>query len=240
MKLVLLAILLAFSLANQMTREDGKFHFETDSNPESPIGFTVKGSLNPDDESESNVGTFFRLAEQLIPLAQSSLSDENKSNSLQFYRRWCFIGGGLGDAITVCAYANAELWIGWEVDHDGGLGLYNVTYTPFSYLRGGVNVSAASYPAEVSYGGYLSAYDIRVPINLLLSDTQICWSGDFHLFATSAFTAINTNLLQCQRSIPDWTPWDCDRVHGVEFQHLYFPILDSIFIDLLPFDCLTF
>ena len=240
MKIVILALLVCAVFGASMVQRDGKVDFEVDTHPESPVGFTMKGKVNPQNDEESSVETFFRLAEQLIPLAQSNLKDDKEGTSLQFYRRFCFLGGGLGDAISVCGYANAELWIGWRVYHDGGLGLYNVTYTPFSYFQGGVNVSAASYPAEVSYGGYLQLYNLEVPVNFLISESQICWDGDFLLYATQAFTAINTNLLQCQRSIPDMTPWDCDRVQGVQFRHLTFDFFDGTFIDLLPRTCITF
>ena len=239
MKIVILALLVAAVFGASMIHKDGKVNFEVDTSPESQVGFTMKGSLNPQNDDESSVETFFRLAEQLIPLAQSSLNEKKDGSSLQFYRQWCFFGG-VGSAISVCAYANAELWVGWRVDHDGGLGLYNVTYTPFSYFQGGVNVSAASYPAEVSYGGYLQVYNLEVPINVKLGENAICWSGDFFLYPTSAFTAINTNLLQCQRSVPDMTPWACDRVQGVQFQHLHFDFFEGLYIDLLPSDCFTF
>lgn len=238
MKIVILAILIAAVLGASIVQKDNKVQFEVDTNEESPVGFTMKGFLNPENDDESNVETFFRLAEQLIPLAQSSISDKKGPSNLQWYRRWCF--GNLGGAISACAYANAELWIGWRVNHTGDLGSYDVTYTPFSYMQAGVNISASSYPAEVSYGGYLSAYSVELPINLQISQQQICWSGIFNFYPTSAFTAINTNLLQCQRSIPELTDWACSRVQGVQFRHLTFEFFDGFSQSLLPFDCFTF
>ena len=237
MKIVILALLLAFSFAANMVQKDGNIHFEADSSPESPIGLFMKGKLSPTNEGDSSVETFFRLAEQLIPIAQSKI-DDNESGKLTYFRKWCF--GNTGDAISVCVYANAELWVGWKVSHNGEAGLYNVTYTPFTVFRGGVNASASSYPAEVSYGGYISVVDIQVPINLLLAQNQICYSGTFYMFPTGAYTAINTNLLQCERSIADRTAWNCDRVHGVEFRHLEFDFTQELTIALLPHTCINF
>ena len=237
MKIVILALLVAVALTASITADDGKINFQTDTSPDSPIGLFMKGKVNPRDDSDSNVETFLRLAEQLIPLAQSSLKDQ-QPGKLTYFRQWCF--GNVGDAISVCINANAELWVGWRVGHLGDTGLYNVTYTPFSFLRGGFNASASSYPAEVSYGGFFSIYDIQVPINLLLASTQICYSGTFNMYPTSAYTAINTNLLQCERSIPDRTPWDCERIQGVEFRHLQWDIIGGMTIAFLPYSCINF
>mmetsp|Transcript_1483 Transcript_1483/g.1624 ORF Transcript_1483/g.1624 Transcript_1483/m.1624 type:complete len:238 (-) Transcript_1483:43-756(-) len=237
MKLIAFALLFALALSAATIGKDGSFNFEQDSNSDSPIGVFMKGRVNPRDDADTNVETFLRLAEQMIPLASSVASDK-APGKLQYTRQWCF--GNIGDAISVCINANAELWVGWRVGHTGETGLYNVTYTPFSFLRGGFNASASSYPAEVSYGGFFSIYDIQVPINLLLAETQICYSGTFNLYPTSAYTAINTNLLQCERSIPDRTDWYCDRVHGAEFRHLQFDITDGFFSNFLPHTCINF
>ena len=237
MKIIILAILLVAVLAANMVEKDGKLHFEADSHPESPIGFLMKGLVNPRNEADNNVQTFFRLAEQLIPLAQSAMNDA-KPGSLKYSRAWCF--GQTGDAISVCIYANAELWVGWRVSQLGQTGSYNVTYTPFTALRAGGNVSAASYPAEVSYGAYFSVVDIQVPVNLLLAQSQICYSARFAMLPTAAYTSITTNLLQCQRSIPDLTAWMCDRVKGAEFRHLQWDFTSGMFINLLPYTCFNF
>lgn len=237
MKILILAILLVAAFAANMVEKDGKLHFEADSNPESPVGLLMKGLVNPRNEAENNVQTFFRLAEQLIPLAQSSMN-EAKPGSLKFSRAWCF--GQTGDAFSLCIYANAELWVGWRVSQLGTTGAYNVTYTPFTELRAGANASAASYPAEVSYGGYISVVDIQIPVNLLLAQSQICYSATFNMYPTGAYTSINTNLLQCERSVPDLTPWECTRVHGVEFRHLEWDFTSGLFINLLPYTCINF
>jgi hypothetical protein len=108
--IIMLALVLAAVFAANVVEKEGKLHFEADSHPESPIGLLMKGLINPKNEGENNIQTFFRLAEQLIPLAQNSMSDKTSSN-LKFTRFWCY--GSAGDAISVCFYANAELWVGW-------------------------------------------------------------------------------------------------------------------------------
>ena len=238
MKVIILAILIAAVLGASVVQKDNKVHFEVDTNEGSPVGFTMKGFLNPENDDESNVETFFRLAEQLIPLAQSSISDKKGPSNLGFTFKRCF--GQLGGIIGLCAYADIELWVGWRVNHTGDQGSYSVIYTPFSYLQGGGNISASSYPAEVSYGGYLSAYNVQLPINLSISQQQICYGAVFNFFPTTAFTAINTNLLQCQRSIPELQDWVCNRVEGVRFQHLSFEFFDGFDLTVLEPDCFTF
>ena len=237
MKVIIIAVLIAFALAATVTEKEGLLHIEADSHSESPLGFVMKALINPQDETENNVQTFFRLAEQLIPLAESAMSD-NKPGSLQFTRFYCF--GNPGDLISVCLYGSAELWVGWRVDQVGYTGSYNVTYTPYTLFRAGGNASASSYPAEVSYGAYFAIVDITVPVNLLLAQTQICYSAKFNMHPTEAYTAISTNLLQCLRSIPDGTNWQCDRITGVEFKHLEWEFTSGQYINILPYNCINF
>uniref|UniRef100_A0A7S3JNU9 Uncharacterized protein n=1 Tax=Euplotes harpa TaxID=151035 RepID=A0A7S3JNU9_9SPIT len=234
--LLLIAFMIAAATAASIAEKNGKLHFEADSNPSSPIGLLMKGLINPRNEGENNVQTFFRLAEQLIPLAESKLAD--KPGNYKFTRYWCY--GTAGDAISVCFYMNAELWVGWRVGQIGKTGSYNVTYTPYTLFRAGGNASASSYPAEVSYGAYFSIVDIQIPVNLLLAQTQICYSATFAMAPTQAYTAISTNLLQCMRSVPDMTPWSCERIKGVEFKHLSWAFTAGLNLNLLPYTCINF
>lgn len=236
MKIIVFAILLIAVFGASMVEKDGQLHFEADSHPESPIGMLMKGFVDPKDEGANSVQTFLRLAEQLIPLAQSKVNE--KPGSLTYFRQWCT--GAVGDAFNVCIFVNAELYIGWRVSQVGFTGSYNVTYTPFTLFRAGANASASSYPAEVSYGAYFSIVDIQVPVNLLLAQSQICYSARFAMLPTAAYTAIAANLLQCERSIPDMTPWMCSKITGAEFRHLEWDFTDAMFINLLPYTCFNF
>jgi hypothetical protein len=234
---IMIVLLFAAAFGASILEKEGQIHFEHDSSPESPIGLLMKGLINPQDKSQNTVATFFRLAEQLIPLAQSTM-DAEKPGNLQWSRSWCV--GNLGDAFSLCFFANAELWVGWRVTQLGETGSYNLTYTPYSYFRVGGNASASSYPAEVSIGAYFSVYDVQLPVNLLLAQSQICYSARFALLPTSAYTSVNTNLLQCQRSVPDMTPWACDKIQGIEFRLSEFRFTDGLFINLLPYTCINF
>ena len=236
---VIIAIILILGLcsAATVTEKEGLLHIEADSHPESPIALLMKGVINPQNEGENNVQTFFRLAEQLIPLAESAFNSE-KPGHLQWARYWCY--GGTGELFSLCVYVTAELWVGWRVEHEGITGQYNLTYTPFTYFRAGGNASAASYPAEVAYGAYFQIVDIRVPVNLLLAQKQICYSATFAMAPTEAYTSIKMNLLQCLRSVPDLTPWECDRVQGAEFKHLEFMFTNGQYFNILPYSCINF
>ena len=238
MKTYIIVALLVLSVwGASMVEKDGKLHFEADSHPESPISVMMKGLINPRDETENNVQTFFRLAEQLIPMAEAAMTDDSPGG-YKWYRYWCY--GGTGQLFSFCVYAGAELWVGWRVSQIGFTGSYNVTYTPFTYFRAGGNASASSYPAEVSYGAYFQIVDITIPVNLLLAQTQICYSATFNMAPTEAYTAISTNLLQCLRSIPDMTPWECERIHGLEFKHLSWAFTNGLYFNLLPYSCINF
>ena len=229
-------LIIATAWSATVSQQGSNIHIEADSSPEAPFGLTMKGLINPFAETESNIQTFFRLAEQLIPLAESKISD--KPGNLQWTRYWCY--GQTGDAVTVCLYASAELWVGWRVGQVGKTGAYNVTYTPYTLFRAGGNASASSYPAEVSYGAYFAIVDLQVPVNLLLAQTQICYSATLSLAPTQAYTAISTNLLQCIRSVPDQTPWACDRIKGAEFRHLSWAFTAGYTQNLLPYRCFNF
>ena len=43
---------------------------------------------------------------------------------------------------------------------------------------------------------------------------HFCYSASLALAPTQAYTSISTNLFQCVRSVPDMTPWLCDRIEG--------------------------
>ena len=234
---IMLVFLLAAALGASMVEKDGNLHFEGDSHPESPIGLFMKGQVNPRNEAENNVQTFFRLAEQLIPLAESAMKDQEPGN-LKWYRRWCY--GQTGQAFSVCLYVNAELWVGWKVSQLGETGSYNVTYTPYTIFRAGGNATASSYPAQVAYGGYVSLVNIHVPVNLLLAQTQICYSAKFTMMPARAYTSITTDLLECYRSVPDLTDWMCNTVNGAEFIHLEWDFTNGLYLDLLPYSCINF
>ena len=233
----LLGLLILSTYGAQMFEEAGKLHFEADANQDGLVGLVMKGFVDPKDVKSSSAEAFFRLAETLIPIAESVVSDAT-NGGFQYYKYWCY--GNPGDAFSVCFYANAELFVGWRVSQVGQTGSYNVTYTPFTLFRAGGNASAASYPAEFAYGGYISIVDIKIPINLLLAQSQICYSATFNMAPTEAYTSFNTKLLQCERSVPDRTPWACEKLQGLEFKQFEWEFTSGTYINLLPYSCINF
>ena len=237
--LFIIALLASVSLAYDVSHTpEGNIEFMADPNPDSPLSIMMKGIINPEDETKSDVTAFFRLAEELIPLAGASVSGDGQEGKLGLTRYWCY--GGTGQAFSLCVYGYAELYVGWKVRQFGEAGTYNLTYVPFAYLRAGGNASASSYPAEVAYGLYFSIVEVELPVQLLLGSNQICYAARFEKFPTALYTVINANLLECERSIPDRTPWACARIEGAGFRHLEYAFDAGLRIDLLPYTCINF
>lgn len=234
---ILIVLVVVMVSATDMWEDTGKLKFDTDPFPESPISVMMKGTVNPRDESENHVQSFFRLAEQLIPIAEASYNDK-KTDNVQWTGQWCF--GGIGPFSSLCFYFTAEMWIGWHSEHEGTTGFYNLTYTPYNFFRVGGNVSVSSDPADVSYGAYFNVLDMEVPVNLLLARDRICYSGKVDLGPVGVIGSIKLNLLQCLRSVPDKTQWECDKVKGAEFRHIILPVLPSAHHEILPYDCIEF
>ena len=228
--------MLAASFAISKNDADGLIPFSFDPNPDSPMSLLMRGTVNPNDASQNEMTTFLRLAQQLIPLAESTMSDK-QDGSLKLTRYWCY--GGTGQAFSFCVYGYAELYVGWKVSQVG-TSSYNLTYTPYAYLRAGGNASASSYPAEVAYGVYFSIAEVEAPINFFISQTQVCWSAKAQKFPTALYTVFNANLLQCERSIPDQTPWKCQRLEGTGFRHLEYAFDAGMVINFLPYTCINF
>ena len=233
---IILALMLAASFAATENEAGSLINFNFDPNPESPMSLLMRGTIDPVNQEKSEMTTFLRLAQQLIPLAESAVSDEH-DGGLKLTRFWCY--GGTGEAFSLCVFGYAELVIGWKVSQIGDLA-YNLTYTPYTYLTAGGNATAGSYPAEVAYGVFFSITEIEIPTNILLSSSQVCWSSKFVKYPTALYTVFNANLLQCQRSIPDMTPWGCQRIEGAGFRHLEYSFDFGATYDLLEYSCFNF
>ena len=239
--LFILGLILAVSFAFSVTHnEDKNVEFVADPNPDSPLSIMMKGVFNRDDQSESDVTAFLRLAEELIPVASSKLQDikDGKTGGLTLTEYWC--NAPIGSAFRICLYGYVELYVGWRVYPEGTGNTFNLTYVPFAYLRAGGNASASSYPAEVGYGLYFSITEIEVPLNFLIGSSQVCYAARFDKFPTALYTVVNANLLECWRSIPDRTDWACKRVEGSGFRHLEYAFDAGLTIDLLPYTCINF
>lgn len=74
--IIALACVLACSYAINMYGEDGlvKFDFEKD---DSPIGFSMKGEIDPHNDQNNKIQTFLKLAGYYIPILESMNSETN-------------------------------------------------------------------------------------------------------------------------------------------------------------------
>ena len=232
MKSVIFATLLIAALSSSI-------EFSQDSNEGGFIGVLTKGFFNPAMDGESKIESFLRLANELIPLAEveghAAMAEGSK---LGYSRHFCT--GSEGDIFNACFFASAELWIGWHVNQTGTIGTYQVTYTPFTFLRAGGNVSVESYPAEVGYGGYVSIVDITIPIFASIGTSGICYSGDFNFAPGSFFTQISTSLLECYKVLTPVANIVCNKVFGPNFQHLTFTLWNGFNTDFLGHNCINF
>ena len=232
MKSVIFATLLIAALTSSI-------EFSQDTNESGFMGILTKGLLNPNMDGEAKIESFLRLANELIPLAEvEGHAATANGNKLGYSKSFCT--GTEGDIFNACFFASAELWIGWHVNQTGSLGAYEVTYTPFTFLRAGGNVSVESYPAEVGYGAYVSIVDITIPISLSLGSSGICYSGDFNFAPGSFFTQISTALLECQKYLTPVESFVCNKVFGPNFQHLSFTLWNGFNTDFLNHNCINF
>lgn len=235
MKTIILATLLVLALSSTIT-------FEKDTNEEASIGIFTKGFFNPATTGEAKIESFLRLANELIPLAEISSANQTPEGTMLGFGR-AFCTGQVGDLFNACFHASAELWVGWTVGQDftNATSSFGVTYTPFTFLRAGANVSVESYPAEVGYGGYVSFVDITIPIFVSIGSSALCYSGNFNFAPGSFFTQISTALLECEWVITDsGIPKTCGKVFGPNFQHLSFHLWNGFQSAFLSNSCINF
>jgi hypothetical protein len=231
MKTIILVAVLAMAIA-------APIKFEKDSHEGSSLGVFTRGFFDPTASGESKIESFLRLANELIPLAEvKGQAEEPQGQKLGYYKKFCT--GVDGQLFNACFFASAELWIGWTVAQNGTVGSYDVTYTPFTFLRAGANVSVESYPAEVGYGGYVSFVNIQIPIFALLGQTQICYSGNFNFAPGSFYTQISTALLECGWCFTPYCFEGCNKVFGPNFQHLTYTLWNGYQTAFLASNCIA-
>ncbi|CAI2372358.1 unnamed protein product [Moneuplotes crassus] len=204
-----------------------------------PAGLTIRANMDSEDLTKSRVESFLRLAGELIPVAKSSLRDEDESSKLKFNKRYCLIGDGIGDLISVCAYFEAELWIGWRVMK--GTGFYDKDFTiePYSHFKVRFNFSASTYPAEIAYEGALQLFDIKLPLSLSYGYDYMCLGAVFFSQGSYLEAFARTNLLQCQKSIRNSSPWDCDKVLATTSNWTKIRLINPMFLDIDNYLCIS-
>ncbi len=216
-------------------------NFSQDSNEGGPLGIFTQGFFDPTASGEAKIESFIRLANELIPLVETKGREHEKTGTkVGYYRNYCT--GSDGDLFNACFYASAEIWIGWYVWQNGTYlsPEWQVAYTPFTFVRAGVNVSVESYPAEVGYGVYVSFVDITIPINGSIGQTQLCYYGNFNFAPGSIYTQISTALLECWWNITPLSDAHCNKVQGPNFEHLEYLLWDGYTNTFFPSTCFNY
>ena len=234
MRLLVVAALLACAFSKGI-------EFAQDTNSASALGIFTKGFFDPTTSGESKIESFLRLANELIPLAEAKgRAAEQHGSRLGYSRYYCT--GSDGDLFNACFYASAELWIGWYVWQNGTYlsNEWQVSYTPFTFLRAGVNVSVESYPAEVGYGAYVSVVDITIPLNGTVGQERLCYYGNFNFAPGSIYTQITTALLECYWDLTPVSGSMCNKVYGPNFEHLEYLLWDGYQNSFLPNTCFNY
>jgi hypothetical protein len=109
MKIIALALLLAFAFALNMKGGDGLINFEFDPSEEDTFSLVLKGSIDPKNELNNKISTFLKLADYYIPVLESI---NNEANNLKWIGAWQFNLGPLG---TVGFVGSFNLVVGWNV-----------------------------------------------------------------------------------------------------------------------------
>jgi hypothetical protein len=238
MKTIIVALLVVFALS-------APFTFEKDSHEESPISVITKGFFDPSVSGEAKISAFLKLANELIPLAEvKAPAQEPVGNRLRYGYTWC--SGQLGDMFNFCFNANAYILIGWNfgqgsvnsTNNQGGA--YNVSFTPYVQVYGGLNVTLSSYPALVGYGIYLQIVNTQLPTSLTIGQNAICYSSLFSFQPGAVYTQIGTALLQCMWYVTPYQSGICSTVTGPIFQQFFWPLWSGYYMTLIQPGCIYF
>ena len=203
MKIVLaLACLLALGCAFELTHKDGLVHFEQDANMDSPVGFAMRGHIDPANEKNNKITAFLKLASHYIPILES-LNNEQGTN-LEWARTFTINLGNLGSInfsgyFMVCA--------GWKVFlNENSMNMtsdhLNVAYAPYVWgwanglLQGDAWVAKGFYNATLWFS---RAYAL---ISLQIFETgSICFGGSGHFWPVTLESSLSAALLQAQDEI---------------------------------------
>jgi hypothetical protein len=235
------AIIISFLCVLALT---AKVNFKAESHEDSPISVLTSGFFDPSVSGEAKIQAFLRLANELIPLAEvSAPASAPAAKKLGYLYTWCY--GQLGDMFSFCANVNAGFYVGWMVSQSSissatGAPLYNLTYTPFATLQGGVNVSVSSYPAQVAYGVYLQIVNIQIPTYLAIGSNAVCYSSMLNFQPGAVFTQVGTALLQCYWYVTPYQTSMCSTVTGPTFQQFFWPLWQGFVMQFVQPGCINF
>lgn len=205
--IVALALAIAVATAFEVTGEEGLIKFNLNSGEESPIGFAMRGHLDPKDELNNKIETFLKLANTYIPILEST---KNENNKLSWVSNWFNIN--LGPFGSISGMGAFELVVGWRVflnsnDVNMTSNYLDVTYSPFAW--GWTNASAIFTPGTSRFALLTGSYNATlwyvrayVPISLNIhSDGKVCYSAFGQIWPIQLESSMNIRLQECKAEI---------------------------------------
>jgi hypothetical protein len=196
MKIVLaFACLAALTMAFDLTHKDGLVHFEQDANMDSPIGFAMRGQIDPANEKNNKITTFLKLASHYIPILETM--NEKKSN-LEWGRTFNINLGGLG-SVSVTGYF--MVCSGWKVyltentfaqttDH------LEVAYAPYVWGWANAYLDGDAWLAKGFYNATLFFSRAYALISLQINDNgSVCFSGSGNFWPVTLESTMSVALL---------------------------------------------
>ena len=178
--------------------EENKINFSYYVHQASPIGLTVRGVIDPLNETQNKIQTFIRLANQYIPILEALAGADNSLTYEYNYR--INIAGFVFDV-----YVNFNLWVGWKVNPGGYTSdRFDVVYTPFVYGYAYNRVNGSSFPAVGSHEIGIIYANASAPIALqLFSSRKICFQGSYAIEPVKVKKNLFAALNACENEIID-------------------------------------
>ena len=243
MKITLFVVLIVAFTASAFSgrQENGQIKFDMDVHKESPIGLFVSGLLDPRTESNNNIQTFLRLANQYIPILKSIA---NEASSLNYEYNYRIQVAGL----TLDIYVYFQLYVGWKVNPGSySASYYEVTYTPFVFGHTAARVNGTSWPAIGSTRFGLVYADVSAPIGVTLyREGKVCFGGRYIANPISLSTDLYAALNACEDEIIDkiinGQSWAlrCNYTNPVNVTIIQKNFTDVHTGDLIPQTCFVF
>ena len=197
--ILLVAILgVALSVPINVYADENKIKFSYDVHESSPVGLTVKGVIDPLNETQNKIQTFIRLANQYIPILEALAG---ASNELKYeYRYRINVAGFVFDV-----YVNFNLYVGWRVNPGGyTTDRFDVVYTPFVYGYAYNRINGTSFPAVGSHEISIVYAYAYAPIALqLFSSRKVCFQGSYVVEPVMVKNNLFAALNACENEIID-------------------------------------
>ena len=242
--IVFFALFIAVALSAPLNAyvEDKKVMFDFDVYQDAPVGFVMKGEIDPRNDQTNKIQTFIRLANQYIPVLESIAS---QGNELTWQQNWHI--GFMGFNIDVSLYF--QLLVGWRVTPGGyTTDRFDVTYTPFVWGVTHGRVNGTSFPAIGNSDVGLRYISAQAPISFRLYRAgRICFQGSYHIEPVHMRQHLFAALNQCQDEIFDdlingQTVFDfrCNYTNPVNITIWDFNFTNPIQGDFIGETCISF